>query len=114
MRLRKRGQDGAFVYTLATKQLHGELRRNLSSREYEILLLQADPAHWPIKKSRRCFVWNDQYYHLDYFADLGKDIILMESQHPVDKVLKTPPFISVKQDVTLLKSYTLEVLSLIK
>ncbi|PJF18849.1 hypothetical protein PSACC_01398 [Paramicrosporidium saccamoebae] len=113
-RLRKRGQDGAFVYTLATKQSHGELRRNLSSREYETLLLQADPAHCPIRKLRRCFVWEDQYYHLDYFADPGECIILMESQQPADKAPKTPPFINVKADVTLSQAYTLDALSLIK
>lgn len=114
MRLRKRGQSPSFVYTLAIKHPHGEQRRNLTAREYEALLFQRDPDHRSIKKTCRCFIWGAQYYHLDYFTDVGENFVLLESHHPAHLDPIIPPFITICADVTDDAAYSLESLSLIK
>ena len=44
-----------------------ERRVMISSQEFTALQAQLDPAHWPVFKIRRCFLWNDMYFQLDMY-----------------------------------------------
>jgi hypothetical protein len=116
-RLCRRGQDGNFIYTLAVNSIvdgkHVEQRRNLSPREYDAFLLQSDPDCVPIRKLRRCFVWRDRYYHLDYHSD--SELILLEAHLPAPSNTQEvdwretfiPPFVTDAQDVSHDSAYAL-------
>ena len=46
---------------------HSTSERTLSLREYKALLKTRDPGRLKIKKTRRAFLWRDEYYMLDTF-----------------------------------------------
>ena len=46
-----------------------EVKKTLSHRDYLTLLTQEDPQHFEACKTRRCFLWNNQYYQLDIYND---------------------------------------------
>ena len=46
---------------------HSTSERTLSLREYKALLKTRDPGRLKIKKTRRAFLWHDEYYMLDTF-----------------------------------------------
>jgi hypothetical protein len=68
-RIRKRCEKGtnALHFTLTTRKLDNgqriELRRNITPREYNSYQAQTDPDRLPVKKLRRCFLYNDRYLH---------------------------------------------------
>lgn len=121
-RLRRRGYDGSFVYTLSLRMVAEdgqviEQRRNVSIREYEALLLQVDPNFVPLQKLRRCFIWKDRYFHLDYFIHPFNNLVLLETHLPYQIEKEEggsdwwnsviPSFIKVEEDVTKSLNYTL-------
>lgn len=111
-RVRRRGVNGAYVYThtAKTKAVNGkrvEVERQISSREYLNLLKQANPEKLPIKKKRTCFLWDNQYFELDVFDNhfKGQAILEVELSDENQKV-ELPPFIKVIADVTDDVKYT--------
>ncbi|OGZ12253.1 MAG: hypothetical protein A3D67_04590 [Candidatus Lloydbacteria bacterium RIFCSPHIGHO2_02_FULL_51_22] len=85
-RIRKRGQDGAFVYyhTRKTRVADAgafrsiEVERHISREEYERLFAARDPSHGVIKKSRFCFEWQNLYFELDEFHAPREDLRILE------------------------------------
>ena len=73
IRLRKRGCNGKWTYNHTTRQqVSGqgiEIKKLLSHRDYNTLVTQMDPNHFPIYKTRRCFLWKNQYFQLDIYRD---------------------------------------------
>ena len=73
IRLRKRGCNGKYTYNHTTRQqVSGqviEIKKILSHRDYLTLVTQMDPNHFPVYKTRRCFLWNNQYFQLDIYKD---------------------------------------------
>ena len=72
-RLRKRGRKGkwSYIHTIR-KQLSGqviEVRTPLTHRDYSNLISQEDPSHLPVYKTRRCFLWKNQYFQLDIYRE---------------------------------------------
>jgi hypothetical protein len=121
-RIRKRGQNGVYTYTLTIRResIDGqqiETRRNLSSREYEALLAQVDPHRLTALKMRRCFVFKEQYMQLDLYKQPMKGLMLLEAYvsdryaGPAAKTFKwedlefIPPFIHVVKEVTANPDY---------
>ena len=74
IRLRKRGCNGKWTYNHTTRQqISGqtvEAKKILSHRDYLTLVSQTDPNHVPIYKTRRCFLWDNQYFQLDIYKEL--------------------------------------------
>jgi len=71
-RLRKRECNGHYLYSLTHRNpdVDGqivEVRRTLTHQAYEVFFSQRDVSHCSIIKKRRCFVWQNQSYQLDYF-----------------------------------------------
>jgi len=114
-RIRKRGQDGNFTYYLTRKTPcwwspnlgNIEVEYKISQDEYIVLLDEADYRYRPIIKTRRCFLWKNQYFELDIFKDLKENLIILEIE--VDDILtpiELPPFLNVLEEVTNNPSYS--------
>lgn len=71
-RLRKRGRNGRWSYTCTVRKPEKmgqvvEVKTQLSRKDYETMLNHADDRHWPVHKTRRCFLYNNQQYQLDIY-----------------------------------------------
>jgi len=71
-RIRKRGQNGTYVYYRTTKRMlrpgvRPETERHISAAEYRGLLQCRDPSFNLVVKKRYCFVWKEQYFEFDIF-----------------------------------------------
>ena len=82
---------------------HSTSERTLSLREYKALLKTRDPGRLKIKKTRRAFLWRDEYYMLDTFhspeSASGTTTLFVEK--PVAETRSSfPPFLELKSDVT--------------
>lgn len=141
VRIRRRSQNGVSHFNLTVRSLsymnkrgldYGiespvskdknsspavETRKSLAGREYDALLLQADPKRHSILKTRRCFLWDNKYYQVDLYRKPSNGLIILEAYlekreatETLDKVL--PPFIPVLQDITGDSSYSMYKLSL--
>lgn len=107
-RIRKRGANGSFFYIHTVKKSAGhgknyETERALSPQEYVNLLSYADPERKTIKKTRYCFLYENQYFELDeYHDDMDleyKYVLEIELTH-IDQEIKMPPFIEIAQEAT--------------
>jgi len=111
-RLRKRSRLGRCTYTCTVRRPERkgqivEVKSTLSRKEYENLLNHADPRHYPVFKTRRCFLYNNQQYQLDIYRDpchpRCKDMMLLETFTTVasdDVINSLPPFLKICKEVT--------------
>lgn len=119
-RIRKRGLDGSYVYSLTHRMVDAdgsqiEVRRTIPGREYAFLLSQRDPTRQSIVKKRRCFLWEKQYYQLDSYMSPNPGLVLLEAyvHSPNAAHLATgasmmiPPFLNVIGDVTKDSHYSM-------
>jgi len=112
-RLRRRGRDGRYTYTCTVRRPEKagqivEVKSSLSKKEYENLLVHADPRHLPVFKTRRCFLFNNQQYQLDIYRDpchpRCRGLLLLETfmteLSADDALARLPPFLNVYKNVT--------------
>lgn len=112
IRLRKRGSQGNFVYFQTVKKSTAnpdeqiETERQISPRQYVMLLQQADPNRKPIHKIRKNFVWEKQYFELDTYLEpaIGLNILEIEGVKEHEDIV-FPPFIKIIEDVTGKEEY---------
>lgn len=110
-RIDRRGQNGNWTYThtvrcpLKHSPLGPELKMQVTARKYQLLLAQKDSAHYTVNTTRRCFLWNNQYFQLDVYEEPCppriKGLILLEtytSNRAED--FELPPFLEVRCEVT--------------
>lgn len=106
VRLRKRGWDGSYVYMQSVKKRVSETEfieteRQISPYQYVTLLQQADPSRKTLRKIRKNFVWEKQYFELDTFLDRDDGISILEIAGVKDPdAINFPPFVKVVRDVT--------------
>jgi CYTH domain-containing protein len=111
-RVRRRGQQASYTYTHTIKRPHGEGQRirsdkQITGREYLTLLSQADPSRCPIRKRRRCFLWNQHYFELDTYVEPRPGLRILEAEvEELSRPLALPPFIEVEREVTGEEAYT--------
>ena len=72
VRVRQRGENGSYVYIKTRKRRISdtariEVEQRLSQDEYLRLLMEADPARRPIRKTRYCLTYDSQYFEIDLF-----------------------------------------------
>ena len=72
LRVRQRGMDGNYIYFQTTKRKVDEVKRveiekRLSKDEYLTCLMSADPAKRPIRKTRYCLTYENQYFEIDVY-----------------------------------------------
>lgn len=70
--MHQRGIDGDCIYTQITKRKLTErkrvkVERRLSKDEYLRLLMDTDPTCRPIRKTRYCLTWDNQYFEIDIY-----------------------------------------------
>jgi CYTH domain-containing protein/thymidylate kinase len=106
-RVRKRGMNGNFCYSMTKKKSNNsgegriETERSITADEYSDLLKEKDTDRRTIKKIRRCFVWDSQYFELDRFIQPDLPYLIMEIEGKLkDDTINFPPFIKVIKEVT--------------
>ena len=72
LRVRQRGENGSYICFKTRKRLIDgmkriELEERLSQEEYMRLLMEADPTKRPIRKTRYCLTWDNQYFEIDVY-----------------------------------------------
>lgn len=110
-RLRKRGRKGkwSYIHTIR-KQVSGqviEVKTPLTHRDYLNLISQEDPNHIPVHKTRRCFLYQNQYFQLDIYKEpchqRCKGLMLLETYTTLsleDLKERLPPFLNLGPVVT--------------
>jgi CYTH domain-containing protein len=112
LRVRQRGQYGKHVYFVTEKRDVGagvrqEVEHFISREQYEWSLRFQLPGTRIVKKSRHCFVYENQYFELDVIPIGRKTLHLLEielteeTQQP-----KLPPFLKIIGNVTDDPRYT--------
>lgn len=105
-RIRKRGENGHYVYFLTTKKAltanqRVEVERIISPSEYVALKNAATPDKQEVHKLRRCFVWENRYYELDTFVSPKLPHCLLEIEDVTEnELISFPPFLKIIEEVT--------------
>ena len=105
-RVRKRKENGKYVYFLTTKRFVSvnervEIEKEINKEEYDTLLTEANPAKRPIHKRRQCFKWDGRYLELDTFLEPPLPHHLLEIEHiSMEDEINFPPFLKVLKEVT--------------
>ena len=104
-RVRQRGIDGNYIYFQTTKKTVTDLKRveverRLSQEEYLRLLMEADPACRPIRKTRYCLTYDNQYFEIDVYP-FWKDKAILEIELATETTqVRFPKKIRVIREVT--------------
>lgn len=105
VRVRQRGADGHFVYIKTTKRKISDVKRlevekRISQDEYLRLLMDADITKYPIRKTRYCLTWQNQYFEIDVYPfSTTHAIVEIELTNENDEIV-FPDFINVVCEVT--------------
>ena len=105
VRVRQRGENGSYAYYQTTKRtLTGvkrvEIERRLSQREYLALLMEADPALHPIRKTRYCLTWDEQYFEIDVYPFWNDRAIVELELSDENAEIRFPEKVKVIREVT--------------
>ncbi|CAD5121045.1 DgyrCDS9586 [Dimorphilus gyrociliatus] len=122
-RVRRRGQHGHWTYTHTIRKsvVNADLveivesKVQISSREYKLLIAQRDNSHYTVYKKRRCFLWGNQYFQLDFYQPpcpaKCDDLIILETYTAKSDNLDLPYFLEVEKEITTDKAYSMYNLS---
>merc|ERR1712111_194356 len=84
-----------------------EVKTPVGHRDYSNLLGQTDPLHLTVNKTRRCFMYNNQYFQLDIYKEpcheRCRGLMLLETYTTLGlDELKTrlPDFLNIGAEVT--------------
>lgn len=104
-RIRQRGNDGAYIYLRTEKRpisplVRVETESHISEREYRNLLMEADPALSPIRKTRYCLTYENQYLEIDLYPFWKDRAILEVELADADAQIKLPDYLHIIREVT--------------
>lgn len=104
-RVRQRGLDGSYIYTLTTKRQITPIKRvefeqRISERQYLTYIANADPDLKPIRKDRYCLMQNGQYFEIDIYPFAKENAIMEIELTSEDQEIKFPECIEVIREVT--------------
>lgn len=110
LRVRRRGQDGSFVYYMTVKKelssgVRMEREEQISEENYFSGVERKLPGTRVIKKKRTCFVFNETYFEYDRFEDPAGIHILEIELTDRSQNIELPPYIEVVREVTDDKAY---------
>lgn len=109
-RVRQRGVDGNYIYFQTTKKKVTDLKRveverRLSKDDYLRLLMDASPNFRPIRKTRYCLTYENQYFEIDVYP-FWKDKAIMEIELANENTeIRFPAQIKVIKEVTADETY---------
>ena len=109
-RVRQRGIDGDYIYFQTTKKKvtnlkRVEVERRLSKDEYLRLLMDADPACRPIRKTRYCLTYDNQYFEIDVYPFWEHQAIVEIELNDENCEIRFPDKIKVIKEVTEDETY---------
>lgn len=109
-RVRQRGLNGNYIYFQTTKRKLTDLKRveverRLSKDEYLLLLMEADPDCRPIRKTRYCLTYDNQYFEIDVYPFWNDKAILEIELNTETDSIRFPKLIKVIKEVTDDDSY---------
>lgn len=110
IRLRQRGDKGAYIYYKTEKVTVSNIKRieieeRLTEKEYLNLLMKADTTHHQIRKNRYCLMENGQYFEIDIFPFWSDKAILEVELTNEKQDIIFPKEIKIIKEVTNLKEY---------
>lgn len=110
-RVRKRGREGAYVYTHTIKykissMSRREEEREISEEEYNELLKRADPERNTIKKRRYCHEYDGELWEIDIFPFWQDKAFAEIELRSETQAIDFPPEITVLRELTEDKRYT--------
>lgn len=83
-----------------------ETEERLTEKEYLRLLMKADPSRRPIRKTRYCLTYENQYFEIDLYP-FWKEEALTEIELASETApVKLPPFLKILREVTGEEAYT--------
>ena len=105
LRVRQRGSDGHYIYFRTEKRRLTDLTRveieeRLTRDEYLRLLMQADPAARPIRKTRYCLTENSQYFEIDLYPQWTRQAVMEIELRDESEPVRLPKGIRVIREVT--------------
>lgn len=114
VRVRQRGENGSYSYYQTTKRTvtgvkRVEIERRLTQREYLTLLMEADPSLHPIRKTRYCLTWDNQYFEIDVYPFWNDKAIVEIELSDESEEIRFPKELKVICEVTgdeQFKNYT--------
>ena len=109
-RVRQRGMNGNYIYFQTKKKYVTEsqrirLERRLSKDEYIRLLMDADPSCRPIRKTRYCLTYKNQYFEIDVYPFWNDKAIIEIEQSSESAEIVFPEFVNVLFEVTNDEAY---------
>ena len=105
LRVRQRGENGSYIYFKTLKRritdtVRTEIEQRLSQKEYLRLLMDADPEKRPIRKTRWCLTWENQYFEIDVYP-FWKDRAIVELELADEQAeIRFPKELKVIREVT--------------
>lgn len=105
VRIRQRGADGSYVYYQTVKRTVSDLKRveverRLSQDEYLTLLMEADPDKRPIRKTRYCLTYENQYFEIDVYPFWDDKAIVEIELSDEDADIHFPRELKIIREVT--------------
>lgn len=110
-RVRQRGIDGDYIFTLTKKKQVSDISRietekRITEREYLNLLNEADTSLHQIKKERYCLMDNNRYYEIDLYPFAKRNAICEIELASEDEKVNLPEFIKLRREVTQDKQFS--------
>ena len=111
VRVRQRGENGSYIYYKTRKRrvsetARVELEERLTQAEYLKLLMDADPAKRPIRKTRYCLTYDNQYFEIDVYPFWDDQAIVEIELRDEAQEIRFPKQLKVIREVTADESYT--------
>ena len=105
IRVRQRGENGSYIYYKTCKRPAGGMRRieieeRLSQEEYVSLLMEADPDKRPIRKTRYCLTWDNQYFEIDVYPFWNDQAIVEIELNDENAEIRFPKELKIIREVT--------------
>lgn len=110
LRVRQRGENGSYIYFKTLKRTVSgasriEIEERLSQDEYLRLLMEADPDRRPIRKTRYCLTYQNQYFEIDIYPFWNDQAIVEIELHDEDEKIDFPKELKIIREVTEDNSY---------
>ena len=110
VRVRQRGINGNYIYTKTIKKYINNLKRieiekRLSKDEYLESLMDADISKYPIRKTRYCLIYKNQYFEIDIYPFWNDKAIVEIELNNEKQEIEFPEQLKIIKEVTSNNNY---------